>query len=1410
MISGSLLPFLIRRLLIILCIFTLSVPAMANVSSPLIKAPMSSVLSTQQGLVQDSVTDILIDNDGFVWIATDGGLDRYDGYRVEHIVGNNGELASTPVETLFLDSSNRLWIGTQYRGVYMLNLNTNVLQVVSKIPSQELPDYFQMIEKFFELPDGNILMLSRQLLVKYDIKNKEHEVLYHVASPEEGRAPYLRDFLLIDEMVVLATSEGLYIAEYAPQLAFHRLEHRAGVERNIDNANAKLLLLKNETLWVGTVMGLFSLPWDNVKQAYQAGTEVVLGTQLVVEQRNIWQMISASNDLLWLGTDIGLLRLSRDKDGWQSRYILEPSTDGIAFSRQDIRALAITPNNDLWLGSYLNGAIYWSPKSLYFKTVQNYTDHKSVKVLSDNVVWSIYEDDDQTLWVGTDNGLTHYNQRTGESEFYIVNPGSTEQYSIHSISKIIPLPGNQLLLSTLAGLLLFDRESKEYRRLEFGFKEEEVIYLAGPALDAQGHLYFFGDNLYRYDFDNAQLTQLDKLEAQIPFHTIMNFIGPNPIHTDEMLIATYDGLWSFNIKTLEAQQIHRLPERLVNTDFWPDKVKLDNGVLWVVYPGYGLVGLDAKKYNQRFHYGHEIVGHGAVMFDLLKDDDGYFWFSSLNGIHRFSAKDRSFIRFEYGRELNIAEFNQGANQRLSDGRIVFGSPKGLLFFDPQAINSVIQQNSLQQSLREMVITGLKLASRQLDLPKKNLANTHIQLNHDDYGLTIEFSAMDYYGARDTNFKYILRKNGQILSEDITHDTKVVLPSLTAGEYRFDVLPESQLNYYKRLPASLSITMAYPPFLSPVAYTLYALTLAILIIAYLVSRHVQIMRLKNAQQQVKLFGNAFRHTSDWVVIFDQQYVPVAANPAFEQAFGLTSRENLDRELLRLYQQVPMLESQLSGQLHLLKDCDEWKGEERIKMPDGREYDVLVDINRMSEDNELDSTHYLAVISNITEQKNAERKLVKIANYDSLTGLVNRSLLLDRLEHAISAADTHQHLVAVLFVDLDRFKGINDSLGHDYGDKLLRVVANRMINLASKSDTVARLGGDEFVIVMEEVEHESAVSSFVSQLIESIETPIALGKEVLRVSCSVGISFYPNDGAEPQELLKQADVAMYTAKKNNLTAFTYFTKEMNERAIQRLELENVVKSAFDQKAFQNFYQPIINLTTGKTEGVELLLRCHFNNEWIPPSAFIPVLEELRHILELTRSSIANAVADLRDWYAQGFDGYVSINLSALHFKTHFDLAYIEELLKHHDIPYSAIRFEITESVLMDKSDGVLNELNRIRDAGFKLALDDFGTGYSSLSYLRRFPLDILKIDKSFIDDVKVSEDENALVQTTINLASSLNMDCIAEGIEHPEQVRFLLNHGCQRLQGFYFSHPVNNKAVQPLLFKQWLPLTDGPTR
>ena len=601
-------------------------------------------------------------------------------------------------------------------------------------------------------------------------------------------------------------------------------------------------------------------------------------------------------------------------------------------------------------------------------------------------------------------------------------------------------------------------------------------------------------------------------------------------------------------------------------------------------------------------------------------------------------------------------------------------------------------------------------------------------------------------------------------------------------------------------AQISLFVPYAPYRSPLAYAVYGVLLLCLLITYLYSRHKSLTKLRKAQQQVSLFSDAFKQTRDWVIIFDEHKKLVAANPAFEHVFGFNQKEPLPKQLERLYLRYPGLSRQLSDRLTDMQGGDFWKDEGVIDGADGKRYDVLIDITAISGNGHIPE-HYLIVISDISEQKQAERKLLKIATYDSLTGLVNRTLLLDRLEHAIALARHHGHRVSVMFVDLDRFKGINDSLGHDYGDKLLRIVANRMRNLVADTGTVARLGGDEFVIVIEEVEDNDDLSSFVGQVIDAVETPISLSSEVLRVSCSIGVAFYPDDAPEPAELIKQADVAMYTAKKDTLNGFAYFTSDMNEKAKTRLTLENKVKRAYSESSFFNHYQPIINAQTKQTVGVELLLRGTLDDQPLYPDQFIPILEELRYIIEVTRKAMYRAAEDLSTWYEDGFTGFVSINLSALHFKTEFDLHSVFSLLEQFGLPKEAFRFEITEGVLMDDTDNALHQIQRFVDAGFILALDDFGTGYSSLSYLKRYPLSVLKIDKSFVNEMAPGNANEALVATTISLANSLNMSCVAEGVETHEQAVSLLDKGCVLHQGYHYAKPAAANEITSFLTKNW---------
>jgi diguanylate cyclase (GGDEF)-like protein len=393
------------------------------------------------------------------------------------------------------------------------------------------------------------------------------------------------------------------------------------------------------------------------------------------------------------------------------------------------------------------------------------------------------------------------------------------------------------------------------------------------------------------------------------------------------------------------------------------------------------------------------------------------------------------------------------------------------------------------------------------------------------------------------------------------------------------------------------------------------------------------------------------------------------------------------------------------------------------------------------------------------------------------------------------------MALFFIDLDKFKQVNDSLGHKAGDELLSIMAKRLTNKLRKEDTVARLGGDEFVIMIDEVTSAEAISVLVSEISYVIDLPIALGSQTVSVSSSIGIAMFPGDGRSAEELLKNADIAMYHAKEQGRSNFQFFTQTMDELVKGRLELENQLKKAQIAKIFENYYQPIFNTNTNRIEGFEILMRWPTATGMIPPDKFIPVSEELGLIEHMTLDAFERAMPVLHTMRNNGFKGYLSVNLSAKHFDNQTSIDRIMLLLEQHYIPVEAIRFEITESALMRDYDKALTYMTLIQQTGFLIALDDFGTGFSSLKYLKEFPINIIKVDKSFVDDIGKNKNNEAIILTTLSMAKQLNMSCVAEGIETIEQVEFFNKNKCPHLQGYYFSKPVPAVNIAALLEKDW---------
>ncbi|MBM4202262.1 MAG: EAL domain-containing protein, partial [Gammaproteobacteria bacterium] len=438
-----------------------------------------------------------------------------------------------------------------------------------------------------------------------------------------------------------------------------------------------------------------------------------------------------------------------------------------------------------------------------------------------------------------------------------------------------------------------------------------------------------------------------------------------------------------------------------------------------------------------------------------------------------------------------------------------------------------------------------------------------------------------------------------------------------------------------------------------------------------------------------------------------------------------------------------------------------------------------------------THFLAVFTDISQLKQSEARLEHLAHYDPLTDLPNRTLVQFQLAHALEKAQRGQHQVGVLFIDLDRFKNINDSLGHSSGDHILREVSTRLNARVRKSDTLGRLGGDEFLVVLEHLERPEDSAGVARALLATLDEPFSLpqGREVY-IRASIGVSLYPENGRTPEELIQNADAAMYQVKDSGRNAYAYYTPALTLAAKERLQLETRLRRALERQEFIICYQPIVTVADNRLIGAEALVRWQPPGEpLVPPAAFIPLAEETGLIVPLGEWVLRQACTQAKTWQDAGLSfEQVAINLSVRQFQ-HPELArVVQTVLVETELSADCLELEITESSLMGTGEQAVANLRGIKGMGLRLSIDDFGTGYSSLAYLKLLPLDRLKIDYSFIHDIADDPNDAAIASTIIAMAHRLGLQAVAEGVESEAQLDFLRSEGCDAYQGYLCSAPL----------------------
>lgn len=556
--------------------------------------------------------------------------------------------------------------------------------------------------------------------------------------------------------------------------------------------------------------------------------------------------------------------------------------------------------------------------------------------------------------------------------------------------------------------------------------------------------------------------------------------------------------------------------------------------------------------------------------------------------------------------------------------------------------------------------------------------------------------------------------------------------------------------------------------------------------------------KKTEDRLKLASNVFESTTEGIMVTDPDGFIQSVNPAFTTITRYFPEDVIGRKpnLLKSGKHDAEFYKDV---WQSLKENDHWHGEFWNRRKNGELYPQWTNISVIKDKNSFVS-NYVAVFSDITKIKHSEERLNYLAYHDPLTGLANRLLFNDRLGLAVNSGKRQNTKVAVLFFDLDRFKVINDTLGHKIGDLLLQEVANRIKECVRLTDTIARLGGDEFTLVLPDINDIEHVANVAKKILKRLAEVYNLDYHELYITASIGISIYPDDALTPDDLLKKADIAMYHSKERGKNIFHFFTEEMSKLSYDRLKTETQLRHALENQEFILLYQPFIDLNTGNIIGMEALTYWQRDGILTEPGTFIPIAEETGLIISIGQWVLNTACKQNKLWQDQGYEKItVAVNISAKQFQQKDFFYMIKNALDKSGLEAKYLEIEITESIIMHNKEEVVSLLLKLRELGVQIAIDDFGTGYSSLSYLKKFPINKLKIDRSFVKDLVHNQDDAAITKAVISMGKNLNMNVIAEGVETSDQLNFLFENHCDNAQGFHFSKPIPVLQFTELLQK-----------
>ena len=1494
LISQFHLPLAVLALLILLCLHNKVLASENNINHSPLKFERISIA---EGLSQSYVYDIIQDNNGFIWIATQDGLNRYDGKKFvyyRHDSTNKSSIANNFIRKIFIDKQNMMWVGTN-EGLSRYNETLDSFDNFfhKTNDSNSLRD--NEIWDIYQDQQNDILVSTKEGLHKFDKKNKNFSRIRM-----RGFDSALREIKTIFQdsrgNYWLGTyDKGVYLANSA--MSF--LVPLSGENKwNLSLNAASLYDLKtiDNQYWLATDNGLFVVSQDyKIKKHYSADSENIDDKLLSNNVRSI-ELLDEST--VWLGTLNGLNiinLLSGDIDAYQT--VQHKS----AISNNYILKLFKDSANNIWIGTNGNGINTFN--SLQLKIRHGLFSYDEIH----NAIYAFAESKDGRIWFATDNGkLSYTNSDEKIVHLKIGNKTSISHLMIddqdnlwlQTEAKSPNKPGSLYYFDTKTLTLI---ENKAWG-LNLSHTEYSQLFLI------ENKIWFIDNEMQLASFD-IKTNQFEIYEQENgSLFTTLKYDNDNTI----WLSTSKGEILTFNVSKLDfSKNLYLLSSSNLFGDI--STISLSNEWIWLGSQLNGLALIN-KKNNTNLLFNEKNGLSNNFIADIVIDSTGKGWLSTNIGINSVDPKNKIVKSYNKDMLLSDNEYISDSSLLTSADTIFFGGINGFHTFIPQEISRIGQltptptiSNILIANKEVPVASTLhsNIADKEFYLDKSPNHLTTLILKHTQSQFSIEFITPNTKLPNQLNYRYrLIGLEGKWIDSG-KNNQRATYTNLNSGDYTFEVQAYDLQNNQKSKIKSLNITIMPPWWLSTSAIFLYSL-IALLIFAYILQQirhkrlyHLQIKlseerlklslwgsgdemwdwnmksgkifrsniwgilefpqdgkrnvgkdetnihqqdiprvrealnqhmdnnsehfeatyrvkdknekwiwvldrgkiverdeknkpsrmtgtlkdisQIKRTDERLKLFAKCIENISDAIVIYDRQFTVVDINQAFQ---NITGKNKLQMQgTLLNFDQYPNSFNQKVKQ-HLMTKGS-WHGEIKSKRDSGEIYstDFNIDIIR---DDSGNISHFVGVFSDITKRKQTEVELRKLANTDTLTGLPNRAYFQANQQKLVSNKVPH----ALLVFDLDNFKKVNDSLGHEVGDVLLCKLAERIKILGRNQDTIYRLGGDEFSLIVENTNDLHTITHIAREVLKSIALPLRLKSQEIVLHSSIGIVIYPEDGASPQELLKNGDTAMYHAKNTGGNKYQFFTDSMNKTAVKRLQIESLIRHGLKEDLFSVFYQPKIEIATGKIAGMEALVRFETPNKGIiSPVVFIPVSEETGQIIDIGEIVLRKACFATKKWVDTGlFDGRVAVNLSAVQFTQPNLVTMIAETLKESGLLAKYLELEITEGTVMDSPQKAIDTMLQIRAMGIHLSLDDFGTGYSSLAYLKKFPLNTLKIDKAFVDDIETSVQGRNMVATIVTIAHNLGMQVVAEGVETNQQLSFLSGLRCEQLQGYLYSKPL----------------------